>query len=171
MAKNLANYLGLKLIKPLPFESRTQLPVGGLLFVFFNSLLLVSVFCRFSSGCCLLSPTGLGWCVRLPWIWSFLEIPFPMHLPCLASLLWVCSANCKSQSCLNTSRDDWKFFRTISSAPSMRLFTMTDRTCAVAGNANLASLLCVCSQLWRNTAMKWAQTWCQCCCLSVCSQG
>lgn len=28
MAKNIANYLGLKLIKPLPFQALTQLPVG-----------------------------------------------------------------------------------------------------------------------------------------------
>lgn len=35
MAKNLANYLGLKLTKPLPFQVLTQLSVGGLLVFFF----------------------------------------------------------------------------------------------------------------------------------------
>lgn len=60
MAKNLANYLGLKLTKPLPFQVLTLLSIGGLLGFFFPSLVLISVFCHFSPGYCLLSPTDLG---------------------------------------------------------------------------------------------------------------
>lgn len=46
---------------------------------FFPPLLLISVFCHFSSGYCLHSPTGLGWS---NWFKSglFLEVAFPMCL-------------------------------------------------------------------------------------------
>lgn len=65
MAKNLANYLGVKLIKPLPFQALTQM-LDSLL-VFCLSMLLIAIFWHFISGCCMPSPTGLGWCIELLW--------------------------------------------------------------------------------------------------------
>lgn len=59
IAKNIAKLSGFELIKPLPFQVLTQMPVDGLL-GFFPSMLLISVFCNFISGCCMLYPIGLG---------------------------------------------------------------------------------------------------------------
>lgn len=163
MAKKLANDLGLKVIKLLPFQVLTQLPVGGLWGFFLPCCsYLFSVTSVLDTVCIPLQVLDDRTALNLVFPGGRLPHVSP---PCLASLFWVWSAqepqaNCKSQSCRNTSRDDRRFFRTGSPVPSTRLVIMTNKTCAVAQNANLTSLLCIYSDPWRNEVMKLAQTRC-----------
>lgn len=155
MAKNIVNYLGFKLIKPLLFQILTQLPVG--VFVFFLFLhcaricflsLQFWILSAFLYRSWMMHQTALS--LVVPWR---SPSPFVSALPDKPGLGLRCinsQANCTSQSCLNTSRDDKKLFRTISPVPNMRLVTTTNKTCTVVWNEGPTSLPCAHSHPWRN---------------------
>lgn len=159
MAKNLANYLGLKLIKPLPFQVLTQLPVGGLFFFPFPAAHI----CFLSLQFWILSAFPYrSWMMH----WTALNLVFPgdplphASPPCLVEpvlRLKCISVPCNSQSIAN--------HKAVLTCPEMTgecsgLFPRCPVQDHHAWNANLTSLLCIYSDPWRNAVMKSVHTWC-----------